>query len=269
MSKGPVKFSAMIGFLVGTMMIAVLHLGGVGGCGGGAAAGGGGGGEDLDVSGADLKRGGRLYDSWFGETDADDTPTSDFPLYAETTGTQTGTATWRCKECHGWDYQGAAGAYATGSHATGVAGVLNHGLTNQELFDALQNATTGHDFSGVLADADLLDLVRFLSEGLIDTSSYITTGKVAQGDAATGQTLFEGTAQCSICHGADGKTINFGSDAEPEYVGTVASDNPWEGLHKIRWGHPGSIMPSGVVDTELTTQEQVDVLTHAQTLPAL
>jgi len=258
------------GLFSATVIMTALFVGGPAGCGSTADTGdtGGTGGDDLDVSAADLERGGRLYDSWFGETTADDTPTTDFSLYATTTGTQTGTATWRCKECHGWDYQGAAGAYATGSHSTGVAGVLNHGLTNQELLDALQNTTTGHDFSSVLAAADLLDLVRFLSEGLINTATHINSDKsIIGGDAAAGQTLFEGTAQCSLCHGADGTTINFGDDVEPEYVGTVASDNPWEGLHKIRWGHPGAAMPSAVVDTELTTQQQVDVLTHAQTLP--
>lgn len=30
---------------------------------------------------------------------------------------------WRCKACHGWDYQGANGAYQSGKHATGINGI--------------------------------------------------------------------------------------------------------------------------------------------------
>ena len=32
-------------------------------------------------------------------------------------------ANWRCKECHGWDYKGRDGAYAKGSHYTGIKGI--------------------------------------------------------------------------------------------------------------------------------------------------
>ena len=31
--------------------------------------------------------------------------------------------TWRCKECHGWDYRGAPGAYSIGSDFTGIMDV--------------------------------------------------------------------------------------------------------------------------------------------------
>ena len=33
--------------------------------------------------------------------------------------------------------------------------------------------------------------------------------------------------------------INFKSQRFPEYVGTVCAKNPWEALHKIRFGQPG------------------------------
>jgi thiosulfate dehydrogenase len=52
-----------------------------------------------------------LYDSWWTVTGTD-RPTTDQPLWqTQTTNTRTGADTWRCKECHGWDYQGKDGAY--------------------------------------------------------------------------------------------------------------------------------------------------------------
>ena len=53
-------------------------------------------------------------------------------------------------------------------------------------------------------------------------------------------------------------------DVAPEFIGTVASDNPWETLHKIRNGQPGIPMPSlGVLDLK----DQLDILAYTQTLP--
>ena len=55
-------------------------------------------------------------------------PTITHPLWAQrpdkTTNGQQGATTWRCKVCHGWDYKGATGAYAKGSHRTGLGGIL-------------------------------------------------------------------------------------------------------------------------------------------------
>ena len=40
-----------------------------------------------------------------------------------------GADTWRCKECHGWDYAGKDGAYGSGDHRTGIVGVLGTAMT--------------------------------------------------------------------------------------------------------------------------------------------
>jgi thiosulfate dehydrogenase len=63
-----------------------------------------------------------------------------------------------------------------------------------------------------------------------------------------------------------GQRLNFGSPDEPEYVGTLANGNPWEVLHKIRFGNPGTPMPSAVANG-WSIQDVVDVLGYAQTLP--
>ena len=59
----------------------------------------------------------------------------------------------------------------------------------------------------------------------------------------------------------DGKDI----DLDGKGVGNVARDNPWETLHKTRFGHPGSSMPSAI-ENGLSTDDQVDILTYCQTL---
>ncbi len=67
-----------------------------------------------------------------------------------------------------------------------------------------------------------------------------------------------------MCHGFDGKMMNFGDEQEPEYVGTVAQDNPWETLHKVANGQPGVPMVSL---RALDTEDLVDIVAYAQTLP--
>ncbi|MDP2662373.1 MAG: cytochrome c, partial [Dehalococcoidia bacterium] len=85
------------------------------------------------------------------------------------------------------------------------------------------------------------------------------------GNATHGAQLFGSV--CAACHNSDGKQLNFGSAAEPEYVGTVAVDNPWEFVHKVRFGNAGTSMPSGSV-TGWNIQDVLDVLAHSQTLPS-
>jgi thiosulfate dehydrogenase len=213
-----------------------------------------------------------MYDKWWKAVDGATEPTEDHPLWSiQSTNTRSGSTTWRCKECHGWDYKGKDGAYSKGSHFTGFPGVYNASMAKSkaELMDALTGDTNSqHDLSSALSDTALNNLVDFLKEGLIDDTKYINydTKKVIGADVAHGEQLF--TSTCVACHGADGKVLNFGSEAEPEYVGGLANGNPWETLHKIRFGHPGSNppMPSGVV-SGWSTQDAVDVLGYAQTLP--
>lgn len=214
-----------------------------------------------------VSRGGRLYDNWWSEAGLD-TPTGDQPLWAsQSTNTRSGADTWRCKECHGWDYKGAEGAYGSGSHFTGYAGVLN---AASKSFDELVAILTGksnadHDFS-VMGEASVADLASFLKEGVLDVGPYINAETKAGigGDAAHGLQLF--TSACAACHGSDGLLINFGNADEPEYVGTIAVDNPWEFIHKVRLGQPGSAMPAAI-DSGWSLEDVIDVLTFAQTLP--
>ncbi len=216
-----------------------------------------------------IARGGKLYDKWWTEADVAE-PAGDHPLWAlQTTNTAAGSTTWRCKECHGWDYKGVGGAYSSGSHRTNFPGVYRAGATmsRTQLLDVMQGAFDyRHDFSTVMPAGDLTDLVNFLSEGLVNVTAYLDYAAAAprQADLATGEQLYVNT--CAECHGDDGKRINFGDAASPEYVGTVARANPWETLHKIRVGQPATGMPSAIV-SGWSAEDVLDVLGYAQTLP--
>jgi thiosulfate dehydrogenase len=207
-----------------------------------------------------------MYDSWWTAIDVDE-PTGDHPLWAtQSTNERTGPDTYRCKECHGWDYRGADGAYGSGSHFTGFTGVL--GSSNKSTDELTTALTTGdHDFSE-LGDEALTALVAFLQEGMADYGQFIDADSktIIGGDLDNGEDRFQGT--CAACHGTDGRTLNFGSDEEPVYVGTLALDNPWETFHKARFGHPGSDpeMPS-TLDLGWSIQDVRDVIAYAQTLP--
>ncbi len=210
--------------------------------------------------------GGRLYDAWWEGIGADE-PKTDQPLWkTQTTNTRKGADTWRCKECHGWDYKGKDGAYGSGSHKTGFTGLLaSAGKSVDELTAWLTGKKNpDHDFSKLLDAAQTKAMVDFIQKEMKDTAAYINADKTVKGDPAKGKAKF--TATCAACHGNDGKKINFGDAANPEYVGTVASDNPWEFFHKITSGQPGEPMPSGL-GLGWTQQDIADVLSFAQTLP--
>lgn len=222
------------------------------------------------ASAENIARGGRLYDSWWSEAGTS-APIGDHPLWAlQTTNTRSGTTTFRCKECHGWDYKGVGGIYGSGSHKTGFPGVYAASQTRskEELLDIMKGGTNyRHDFSGVMTDDQLSALVDFLAEGLINETlyiDYVAKGPRGTADVAAGQVRY--STACSACHGADGKAINFRDPADPEYVGTIANDNPWEFVHKVRFGQPATGMPAAII-LGWSVQDVLNVLAFAQTLP--
>ena len=115
----------------------------------------------------------------------------------------------------------------------------------------------------MIPNPEVAALALFVSRGQIDVEPAIHRAtKKANGDPKRGARFYQSI--CAICHGFDGRQINFETAAEPEFIGTVANDNPWETLHKIRSGQPGVPMPSfGVLDL----QDVLDILAYEQTLP--
>ena len=213
-------------------------------------------------------RGGLLYYDWMAGLGLD-VPPADQPLWAtQTTNTRSGKDSWRCKECHGWDYKGADGAYGSGSHATGFAGVFQVvGTDPYEILAALKGATNpDHDFSTVMDDQALTDIALFLSEAALDSASFIDADKMAVGgDMENGKVVYDDN--CATCHGADGTAINFGSPDAPVYVGPKSLDNPWEVVHKARFGIADE-MPA-MAEVTMEAQDYIDLLTYAQSLPSV
>jgi cytochrome c553 len=206
--------------------------------------------------------GGRLYDNWYEALDVDE-PEGTHPSYPAA-GRQEGAATWRCKECHGWDYKGRDGRYASGSHATGIVGIQAMVGADPSAIRAIIGDAT-HGYTPEMIPPEAMDrLARFVTRGQHETDLYIdgASGKV-RGEAEPGERYYQNI--CAPCHGFDGKALNFSGDPDaPEYVGTVAVENPWETLHKIRNGQPGQPMPALRV---LPRQDVVDILAYIQTLP--
>ncbi len=192
--------------------------------------------------------GGQMWDKWWVVT-ANAEPAGDHPLYPAI-GQKTGSTTWRCKECHGWDYKGRDGAYSSGSHFTGIKGVFGSTLTGEEMFDLLKEDTLpyGHGLGNAGLNDDEIDmLVGFLQNYVINTDTYIDPTNLFIGDEAMGRFGYKavgGSYTCAECHGDDGAEINFGTELDPTYVHDIAVGNPWELMHKVRFGQPGTLMTS-------------------------
>ena len=208
-----------------------------------------------------LARGGQLYDNWMSVLEADE-PGQSHPAYPAG-GKKKGAATWRCKECHGWDYTGKDGAYSKGSHYTGIKGVRGvAGMDPKKIHKIIMNETHGFTEQQMPHSA-MEKLALFLSRGQIDVDRYIDPKtKMARGNPRRGAPFYQ--TICAVCHGFDGRDMNFKTEEKPEYVGTVAVKNPWEALHKIRFGQPGVGM---VALTVLDIEDLVDILAYTQTLP--
>ena len=221
---------------------------------------------------ADLVTGGAMYDKWWVVADISE-PDGDHPLWSQrpdqTSNTRSGTDTYRCKECHGWDYKGVDGVYGAGSHRTGIPGILETTKSPQEIFDLLKDE---HQYGSLgLNDSALWDLTKFVVEGLIETDHVIDQeGKfIAAGES--GGLLYD--QSCVSCHGADGLTKPY--DALPDQPGSspdyeefpqvIANENPWEFQHKIRFGQPGTNMPP-LVDRNITPEELASLGAFVQSL---
>jgi mono/diheme cytochrome c family protein len=224
-----------------------------------------------------LAEGGRIYDNWPLEL-GKEAPNSTHPGYNDYKGKKRGAETWRCKACHGWDYEGAMGAYGKGAHYTGTKGITAYrGATIDEVVAVLRN--DNHAFDRVLTEEQLKKVAVFVGQGLLNMRAFIRlNGSKVSGDATKGRLTYQ--EQCTLCHGSSGKARNLSqSRSQKLYMGDVANDNPWKVMHKIRFGHPGKFytnkydeegrprmnMPAmlGVIPLE----GQIDLLAYLMSLP--
>ncbi len=218
-----------------------------------------------------IKRGGRLYDKWWKEANAPP-PTTDQVRWAtrSKTGTvfdnaRSGADSWRCKECHGWDYKGKDGAYGLGDHKTGFPGILTRTRTTKILVEDFIRSGTNHAFAGtnLLTERDVKDLAAFVVDN-VDGVIDVTNGLAATNTTA-GQTLYTELTpgNCKECHGANGKQ-------NAANIALLATVNPPEFIHKARFGDPGSTMiPAAGKFAGLSLLEAGNTRAYAATLPAL
>ena len=222
-----------------------------------------------DPPSEDVIRGAQLYDKWFAVLGVEP-PGVDMLIWGrQTTNTRSGPDTWRCAECHGWDYRGAQGAYGSGSHQTGFPDVktLSAEMSLEDIVGHLKGSKDqAHDFSAYLDDTELTQLGIFLKIGAIDDTEYINpvSLQVIGGDVAHGKQLYNST--CAACHGEDGKKIVFRTEGVDEYLGSVANRDPWRFLHRTRFGTAGTAMPVGMA-LGWSSADGRDILDYAQTLP--
>jgi thiosulfate dehydrogenase len=212
-----------------------------------------------------LVRGAQLYDNWPKLAGAE--LEGSHPLYPAE-GKKSGKSSWRCKECHGWDYIGKDGRYAKGSHYTGIAGTIDvRGQGLETIRTALTNSAGQHDFSSWLKAQDIEALSVFLQGGQTDIGQALNSDGQPNGESALGQAHYQ--SNCASCHGADGNALDFKSKKDgAQGVGYLANKNPQETWHKILWGHPGSDMPSmWAAGLTLTLTETANLLAYCQTLP--
>jgi mono/diheme cytochrome c family protein len=215
---------------------------------------------------ASIVRGGRLYDNWFlvikdrppAKTRPDYPADRKHPAYPPRGKyAKDPRSNWRCKECHGWDYAGSAGAYSKGEHFTGIKGIgAMAGAEPAKIVALLRDET--HRYAHVLDDRALRDLANFVGKGQVDMDEYIDRPTNKAKDLGTPYNAYFATI-CANCHGDDGTKI---TTMHP--LGRVARSNPWEALHKILNGHPGEAMPALRV---LDKQTLVGILAYIQTLP--
>jgi mono/diheme cytochrome c family protein len=213
-----------------------------------------------------LAAGGRIYDNWWEALDRPE-PDGINPAYpVSVNDQQTGSGTWRCKECHGWDYQGAGGIYSEGSHFTGIKGIMGmRGAPVEEIMPILRNAS--HPYTtDMIADDEMLRVAYFVSEGLTDMRAFIdydTRSVIAGvGDTDRGRAIFQTT--CAACHGFDGRALDWGEGDAHNFVGTEAAELPDEVYNKISNAHPGAAM---INLRAFSVDDRINVMRYIASLP--
>ena len=208
-----------------------------------------------------LAQGGRLYDVWWLVTGYP-LPESTHPSYPAS-GPQRGPVTWRCVECHGWDYRGRDGEYGEGPHATGIKGVDGAAGTDPAtIVEIIRDGTHGYSEAMIPADA-AMQLAQFVSRGQDDFGDAVDAANDrVVGDPENGRRVFQNV--CAICHDYDGRAEITGEEPWLRTLGAVALLSPWQALHKIRNGQPSADMPAMRV---FDRQVALDILAYARTLP--
>ena len=209
-----------------------------------------------------LSAGGRIYDNWWNALDRT-APEETNPAYPAS-AKKSGASTWRCKECHGWDYRGSEGVYSKGSHFTGIKGISGaSGKSTKKIMVILRDKN--HPYTTQMIDDDeLARVAAFVSRGQVDVAKYVNleTRKMQAGNVDTGRGIFQ--TVCAACHGFDGRLLDWGDGDTHNYVGTEAANLADEVLHKVLNAHPGVQM---VNLRAFPIEYAINLMAYISTLP--
>ena len=130
--------------------------------------------------------GGRIYDNWVSALDAE-APKSTHAAWPASNTKKSGKTTWRCKSCHGWDFLGKDGRYASGSYQTGIKGVHDvAGVDPDKIQMVLLDDT--HQFTHDMIPEQYMKWVAtFLSKGQYDIRQYVSDSGEVSGDPDRGK----------------------------------------------------------------------------------
>ncbi len=253
MKRYPVFLSFLIGFVLVfvTVMVVASHVSALA--------------QPQNVE--NIVRGAQLYDDWTKIVTNPTLPVGNNPIWArQSSDSRSGIDTWRCVNCHGWDYQGKDGANKSGANATGFPGILSTASLKTEQISAILQGGNDpqHNYSSLISQEDISDLSSFIQEGLIDDNEYIdlVTRKVLNGDTQNGKAKYD--AVCSSCHGSDGTLLTFRYEGTDTSLGTLAVQDPWRFLHRTRFGTARAPeMPIGI-NLNWSAQDGRDVAYYVQ-----
>lgn len=192
-----------------------------------------------------------------------------------------------CVNCHGWDRLGRQGGHSNRAPTLSrprVADVdlarLSDTASPQTLFERIKtgsnyrnfdedledynpdnNASVGDrmpNYSQILTDAQIWDLVKFLKEEALDTTllydlvlldgqyprarGFLNMG--VEGSALAGNLLY--AENCASCHGADGTAIRL--EGEFYTVGSFVRTKPHESQHLVKFGHLNGAMDPALIN---------------------
>ena len=236
---------------------------------------------------ADFKNGGIMYDKfWASESNFDQNDANLATLSASGDF-------FRCKQCHGWDGLGSAGAYISRGPKTtrpNVSGLnlyqLAQNKTATELFEAMKatngrrdisydlstydpttNNTDGDkmpNYAQLLTDAQIWDLVKFMKEGMYDVSELYTintTGTYPTGDRTFSDVGKDGNADNGNAFYTSNCASCHGADGTAlalggRSAGQFTREKSYEVHHKVKYGQLGSSM-SGEFDMTLTEMKDL------------
>jgi len=165
--------------------------------------------------------------------------------------------TWRCVNCHGWDFRGSDGVGGDLGPVPGVPGLRGLVGADRDTIRTLVRADR-HGFAQQPLNVEALDyLVSFLARGQRETVELASRANELGADRVEGGQRY--ATVCQLCHGPQGDLLNLGTERVPETISSLARRMPWKFLHAVRFGH-GGVMPSFVT---LDEKEFLNLLVYA------